>query len=210
MRRELINWFRSNAKPLADAYEGAVRLIEDGAFPGRITFICHAIRDIGNRLAEVLDQDIPSSRVEYDAYMDKIAGAWTSPPMLGADAADLDAAQNIAIEYGLAKQIDSLVLDHRRRRERPSPFDLLFRILMRNEPSRASANERIVADFKATCKWFMDRAHLRRRTPCEFDEADLQMQFSRFEGILHSFVGHFYTGMKELDDILRHANRVGA
>ena len=55
-RLELLRWFQENAQPLAAAYEGAVRLLYDEDFPGRIHFVSHAVRDIADRLVFVLDQ----------------------------------------------------------------------------------------------------------------------------------------------------------
>jgi hypothetical protein len=43
--------------------------------------------------------------------------------------------------------------------------------------------------------------------PTEFEEAELQARFDSFEGILHSFVGDFFTGARELDEILLQANQ---
>jgi hypothetical protein len=53
----------------------------------------------------------------------------------------------------------------------------------------------------------MDLTHLRRERGPVVDESELQTHFKNFEGMLHSFVGKFFTGKKELDEILREANR---
>ena len=73
LRRELLHWFRDNATPLAEAYEGAIRLVDDGEyFPGRIHFIAHAVRDISDRLVYVLDPQLKAGRVQYENEMDRI------------------------------------------------------------------------------------------------------------------------------------------
>lgn len=78
---------------------------------------------------------------------------------------------------------------------------------MRNEPSRGDVNKLIVSDFKKIRGWFMDLTHLRATEAPKIDEYELQMQFRKFEGMLHSFVGDFFTGTAELDDILQQANQ---
>src|SRR5713101_7429324 len=76
MRQELLNWFRRNAESLADAYEGAIRLLVDRDFPGRVHFIAHAVRDIADRLAFVLDPQLTPRRVQYEHHMDGILKLW--------------------------------------------------------------------------------------------------------------------------------------
>lgn len=206
-RRELLNWFRTNAAPLADAYEGAIRLVDDGAFPGRIHFIAHAVRDICDRLVYVLDPQLKAGRVQYENQLDRIEKLW---PHLESVRDNPDTAappETVQVDHRVAWLIDSLVKAHRERRQRPSNYELLFRFLMRKEPSQAAVNRRLVRDFAKTRAWFMDLTHLRREEVPAVDESELQTHFRNFEGMLHSFVGSFFTGTKELDEILRKANQ---
>lgn len=207
MRRQLLAWFRTKATPLADAYEGAINLIEDGEFPGRIPFIAHAVRDIADRLVFVLDPQCKSSRVQYENTLDQIQKLW--PDTLGIRGMSGHTATDgsVEIDYKLVLLIDKLVQDHRERRLRPSHYDLLFRYLMRSEPFKATVNQRLVDDFKKMRKWFMSLTHLRADGVPEVNEDELHQQFYRFETMLHSFVGDFFTGSAELDDILRQTNQ---
>ncbi len=206
-RRQLLNWFRKNAEPLAEAYEGAIRLLEDGDFPGRVHFIAHAVRDIADRLVFVLDPQLKPRRVQYEDAMKGITELWPKLPTI-METSDGTATQDtVPINYKLASKIDSLVSAHRERGQRPSNYELLFRYLMRNEPTRAEVDQRLVSDFKRMRDWFMSLAHLRGQKAPEVDEDELQSQFGRFEGMLHSFVGDFFTGTAEIDEILRQANQ---
>lgn len=205
-RLELLTWFRTHATPLADAYEGAVRMLHDTSFPGRVHLIAHIVRDIADRLVFVLDPQLPPGRVQYENAMDGISELWPTLQTLG-HASDGKAPQeSVPIDYRLAVMIDSLVLAHRERRKRPSSHELLFRHLMRNEPTRAEVNQRLVSDFKKMRDWFMGLAHLRKERP-DVNEGELHTQFTKFEGMLHSFVGRFFTGTAELDELLQQANR---
>ncbi len=204
-RVELLGWFQSDAKPLADAYEGAVHLLNEPGFPGRVHFIAHAVRDIADRLIFVLDPQLKGSRVQYDNELDKIVKDWPKLEVFN-DTFVLDQPDSIEINYVVASRINSLVKAHLERRERPSNYELLFRFLVRNEPSRGDVNKRLVSDFKKMRKWFMDLTHLRASGVLEIDERELQTQFNSFEGMLHSFVGDFFTGTSELDEILQQAN----
>lgn len=158
-RQELLEWFRKEAKPLSQAYEGAVKLITDQDFPGRLNFIAHAIRDICNRLPFVLDPQNEPQRVDYEGRMDQIEKLW--PQSMQVDLkTSKDPSQAISISIHAAKQINALIDDHRRRRQTPSNSERLFIFLMRNEPTRADVNQRIVKDFANTQDWFMARTHL--------------------------------------------------
>jgi hypothetical protein len=204
-RQELLQWFRTNAKPLSEAYDGALRLLDHVTFPGRVHFIAHAVRDIADRLAFVLDPHLDSSRVQYENEMDWIADNWSAIQTVEAADGEAD-TETVMIDYQVATRIDALVQAHRGRRQRPSNYELLFQYLMRHEPNRADVNRRLVSDFKKTREWFMKLTHLRDKEAPHVDEDEMQLQFRRFETMLHSFVGDFFTGTAEIDEILRQAN----
>ena len=202
LRQELLIWFRGNAPSLAGAYEGVILLLANERFPGRIHFIAHAVRDIADRLIYVLDPQLEGSRVQYENELDNIEKIW---PSLATLSDNKSVEDEVAIDYKVALKINDLVKAHQDRRKRPSNYELLFRYLMRNEPLRGETNQRLVGDFKKTRKWFMDKTHLRKKA-LKVSEAELQMQFNNFEGMIHSFVGDFFTVIKEIDEILQQTN----
>jgi len=207
LRRELLQWFQREAPSLAAAYEGAVVLLGLAAFPGRVHFIAHAVRDIADRLVFALDADLASTRVQYENHLDAIQGQWPSLDHSLQESGSLAGADTIPIPLSVARRIDNLVVEHRNRRERPSQYELLFQRLATQDPSRAMINQRLVASFKEIRQWFMSLTHLRRSAPPEVGETELCGRFEAFEKTLHSFVGSFFTGTQELDAILQQANR---
>jgi hypothetical protein len=207
LRRELLKWFRDNAESLAEAYEGAIRLVDDGNFPGRIHFVAHAIRDISDRLVFVLDPQLKAGRVQYEYEMDRIEKLWPQFPSVQYTNYGAAQTETVPVERKVVSLIDSFVKAHRERRQRPSNHDLLFHFLMRKEPLQTEGNQRLVMEFKRTRDWFMRITHLRNKNLPMVDESELQTQFKKFEGMLHSFVGNFFTGKKEIDEILRQANK---
>ena len=58
IRQSLLNWLKREAPSLADAYEGAVRLLHMPGFPGKVHFVSHVVRDIYNTLPRVLDGSV--------------------------------------------------------------------------------------------------------------------------------------------------------
>lgn len=202
-RQQLLRWFRATAPSLSDAYAGAVLMIEDVAFPGRLSFVAHAVRDILNRLPEVLDPQVQQPQIDYVQSCDRMLAMWPGLGQLGQ--VQQQALEPVLIEYGLAVIIHDLLERHRGSRRRPSKAELLFRILMRNDPSGGDVNRRLVADLRDTQAWFMRHTHL-RVNPIECSEEDLKTWFRSFELMLHSFVGEFYTATEELDSVLDKAN----
>ena len=52
-RRRILEWLEANAPALAPVYDGAVRMILEPEFPGRVHFIAHAMREIMNLWMEI-------------------------------------------------------------------------------------------------------------------------------------------------------------
>lgn len=202
---ELLDWFRKHANPLAEAYEAALLLLHDRGFPCRLYLLAHVVRDIANRLIFALDPQEKPSMVQYAERLDKIMALWPSVDPIAKGAGDVT-GENVEISYKLATKIDRLVEEHRTSRLRPTSAELLFRYLMRDEPSHADLNMRVIQDFERVRRWFVGFAHVREE-PALVGEEELQRQFSAFEGMLHSFVGGFFTGTEELDAILGEANQ---
>jgi hypothetical protein len=169
-------------------------------------FISHAVRDIADRLARVLDPHLCGHRVHYDDEMDKIAEKWPKLKEINDGNSNPVPDESVALDYPLGVMIDQFVQKHRERRKRPSNYELLFRILMRNEPTSAHVNRRLATEFKEMREWFMHHTHLSQEVKSPVPESELQNNFSKFETMLHSFVGDFYTGTAELDEILHQAN----
>jgi hypothetical protein len=48
LRRELADWLRSKAPQLAELYEGALKILFEQDFPGKLRFVTHAMREIVN------------------------------------------------------------------------------------------------------------------------------------------------------------------
>ena len=208
-RTELLKWFRVNAKSLADSYEGAVKMLEDRSFPGRVHFIGHAVRDIADRLGAALELGLEGgkiSRVQHEKHLDPIAKDWPELQTINEHDEDGVVQDRISIEYNLAIKIDSLVSDHRARRKRRSNSEHLFRYLMRKEPTKTDVNMRLVSALEEVRGWFMEHTHFRADKAPVNVESELQSQFRKFEEMLYSFVGNFFTIVEEIDEILRESN----
>jgi hypothetical protein len=207
MRSELRAWFRTQAQSLAPAYEGAVELLANDKFPGRERFIAHAVRDIADRLVFALEPQQKAPRVQYEEHLDEIDGQWISPDSVCQPETAAPPAENISIPRKLARLIDVLVIEHRKRRGRPSAYDLLFQFLVKASRSPPPSIEQLVKSFKKTRDWFMRYDHFPADPQARVDEGDLQEQFRAFELAIHGMVGTYFAGVDVLDEILQQANQ---
>src|SRR5688572_26801818 len=108
MRLELKQWFQKNAPSLAPTYVGAVKLILDPTFSGRIHFIAHAVRDIADRLVFVLDDRLESGRVQYENCLDVIAKDWPRLDSHFSAVGTPGAPAEIALPTKLVQHLDQL------------------------------------------------------------------------------------------------------
>lgn len=75
-RLDLRDWLQRNSPPLAELYGGAVELMCGIPLPGRVRFISHAIREIRNRLPEVVSGIKTGGRLDYVNSLDEIGRVW--------------------------------------------------------------------------------------------------------------------------------------
>jgi hypothetical protein len=201
-RQELRRWFEQRHPELATAYVGAVELIGNPESPWRLHFMAHSVREILNRLVDVFDPEFDGGRVQYVNDLDKIADEWEIEDHLFNRQTAPDLGEMVSIPFVTARRVHRLICRHRESRARPS----LGELLVRTSSAPNVTDERVVQAVKEMHRWFQARAHLRRE-PCVIDEVELQRQFGSFENLLHSFVGDFFTGVRDLDEILQQANR---
>ena len=93
-RAELYRWLEQKASPLAPVYLGALRILMDESFPGRVHFVAHAIREIRNRIRDALldEVEIPhpdtgglASSAQDKSDWDTIGGASVAPDPAGSE-----------------------------------------------------------------------------------------------------------------------------
>lgn len=181
-------------------------MVDDAAFPGRLHFVGHAVRDIINRLPFVLDGELQNSRVEYAAHLDLIAPLWQSPDLFQPTDTAPVTIDTVSVSVPVARQINELVKQHRASRKRDR-FGELIQRLPPNGSTRAPIDPRVTRQFKSLHDWFMRHTHLRETTSSTTPEDALRARFDNFERLIHCYVGQFFTAAAALDDILQQANK---
>ena len=215
-RLALRDWFRRNAPPIGELYEGAVELLLVLQVPGRIRFICHAVREIRNRLPDVVSGTKGPGRFDYATRLDQLADVCRSN---GFDLAagptgnisvhnrGNDAPNTVAVPMPVIEKFRELVTGHLDAREKKrEAAERLFNSCRINNRTVGDKQYIAVSEWIRITDWFEEKTH----QPCEGNEVvdwkETQLRFEQFEAALGSLLREFYTTVDELDEILDKAN----
>ena len=209
-RRKLHGWLQEKNPSLAGAYEAAVRLLDTPAFPGRIPIISHVVREICNRLPDLV-ASIKRDRIEYFDELKTIEKIW--PTSILPSAKDYGDTPTIASEDShvqiprvAAMAVSTLIeKNHNRMTNRAIVGELFAKVAGANGHERADL-EPIVTEFFNTADWFMGRAHLSNEPRQDPEEEELVQRFEQFEGLAHSLIRSVFATKKEIDALLQQAN----
>jgi hypothetical protein len=214
-RRELCLWFSRNAASLGELYKGALFIYFTDAFPGRIRFVAHAVREIRNRLPDVIAGPKPVSPLQYKNRLDKVVDIWersglptdgSIPTKITKDDS-LPLSLDVPVPIKVYMEIATLIRDHINAREKPreAAMRLFQAIDPKNKQSEATLRPRIDNWLDVT-KWFAERVHDSGATDIQMEADELQKRFEIFEAALSAMIKEFFKTEKELDEILGEAN----
>jgi len=215
-RLDLQAWLQRNAPSLAELYEGSVKLIYDVPIPGWVCFVSHAVREIGNRLPEIVSGIKNQSRLDYKTRMDDIARDWEKAG-LGVDGSSsgsvfsresaTDMPSDREVPQPLWGLITAIVRDHVKTRE--TTLEAATRLFEGRAPENQKLRDALrpaVLQWLQVKNWFMERAHNSGKVDASYDKDELRRQFELFESSLGALVRGFFSTVKELDEILEDTN----
>jgi hypothetical protein len=213
-RRELRVWFERNARSLGELYEGSLKILFEPNFPGKTRFVAHAVREIRNRLPDVIAGKKGGSRVDYVSRCDLISKEWNKAgfssdgklPTAVLDGQSLQES-DIPIPSPLFKIIAILIKDHVEAREKPSEAQLrLFEAIAPENQKLRDALRPVVDQWLKVTEWSVKKVHYSGTKDEGVDLEYIIRQFELFEASLSSIIQSFFKGIEELDEILEDAN----
>ena len=213
-RSEIYSWFQQNAESLGELYLGALRLIHGPSFLGRVRFVSHAVRDIGNRLPEIISGVRNAHYLPYVNKLDEISKMWEkegfsldgSLPISVTKGEKLP-SDSIPIPHKVFKKISALIKDHNDGRQRP--VDKAKRLFLGPDRELSEISEAIrpvLDQWLSITDWFMRNAHDSGKTDNDVDIREFRRQFDIFEATLGALLRGFFATIGELDEILEEAN----
>ncbi len=215
-RQELHAWLYRNAPSLAELYEGTVRLLNDSILPGHVRFVSHAVREIRNRLPDVISGAKGDGQLQYKNRMDDLSKAWQKAGFsidglllssFLSDGTNISPSPDIQIPRDLFIKIATLIKDHETTRTKPedTAIRLFEACAPENHQSRDTLRPVIIQWLEVT-NWFEKRNHDSGRVDADCDSIELRRQFDLFESALGALVRSFFSTTDELDGILEDAN----
>ena len=202
----IFDWLRQVEPGLAELYEGAVRLTEDQSFPGRGRLICHAVREIRNRLPDAVAGKGMSSRLDYRQEIDKLADAYERSGL----GSVREQSKQTGDEQRSGREVFVLLEQLIKKNERVESAKErnAKRLLIEIEPDNKQWEQSltpVVEKWIEETEWFVQRAHVGK----QIDGTELIERFTAFEEVLLGLVGYFYEGLHELEILVEETNRVG-
>lgn len=209
-RAELYRWLERNAPGLAPVYRAAAQMAFDEAFPGRVWFVAHAIREIRNRLPDALAGEVATSRTDYVELTKEVHTRWIEDglPPDGTPSVDASAEPSAAdlgrrdVSGELLRAVGALVGGHLGATDNnESRARRLFEAV-----GGASPPAYVVKGWLRGTRWANAYAHVRNKPLSRKDEEALAGHFVAFEQALKAIANRSYENMDALDEILGAAN----
>lgn len=214
-RRETIAWMRrNNAASLAELYQGAVELMLR-ELPGRVRLVAHAVREIRNRLPDVLAPEQAGEHLNYQKRCEAIRDMWPPVSVLSGSATIRapTASGTISIPIAAADQVQRLLDDDRAVEGKVRAAAMrLYKAAIRIRSGRTLTESELSAITPATLQWikitewFVERAHDSGRSDVDNDLREFADRFAVFEHALHSLIQEYYPATDALNDLLEEAN----
>ncbi len=210
-RAALHRWLEQNAPALAPVYESATRMALDDAFPGRVWFVAHAIREIRNRLPDAVAGEVAAGRTDYPRLAGAVHEQWIQDGLPPDGARSINApSEPSASEVGRTEVSAELIR---------AVADLVAGHLAAGDNNEANARRLfealggvpppmyVVKAWLRGTRWANAFAHVRNKPLSLGDEQSLALNFVAFEDALMAISSRSYENMESLDEILGAANR---
>jgi len=213
-RREIYSWFQRNAPSLGELYLGSLRIIYIPLFPGRVRFVSHAVREIRNRLPEVISGFRSNPTVQYKNKLDEISKIWkrnglpidgSLPQTIAKSEESL--SDSIPLPKILYGRISRLVKDHDEARQKPiDAAKRLFSGTTQEDLDLGNNLRPVVDQWLSITKWFVKNAHDSGTVDNDVDQQEFRKNFEIFETTLGALLKGFFATIEDLDEILEDTN----
>lgn len=204
-QKRIAEWLTKQDSELGQLYEGAVRMIQDRSFPGRLWLICHAVREIKNRLPEAVAGKSIIGRLDYTQKVEELAKACEGAGLGSVRVVEREEQEvEQKIPQGLVVLLNNLVTEHKAiaGKKHENTKRLIITLEPENKNLQASLVP-VINRWITETDWFEERAHVGRT----ISEDDLVAHFKGFERVLLSLAGYFYQGLEEIEQIVEKINK---
>lgn len=213
-RLELWQWFQRRARSLGEIYLGAVKMTYGSSFPGRTRFVSHAVREIRNRLPEIISGSRSSYTVQYKNRLDEIPRGWEKAGLpldgslpLSVTDAEIRTSNSETIPRQLFLEIGTLIREHNNARQKPvDTAKRLFLGATSEDPGMLDSLRPVINQWLDVSEWFVKKVHDSGGADDDFDADEFRDKFEVFETTLRALLRSFFATVEELDEILEDTN----
>jgi hypothetical protein len=187
----------------------------DQSFPGRIHFVSHAVRDIGNGLPEIVS-GVKVGRLDYKTVVDGLVVTWRAHNLsltldkhpAGQDLPTGTPPETTSLPTPVYDALRKFLSEHAESRVRPSESaQRMFDTLLPEGAEQRASMTPVVNQWVQVVKWFVSRTHLPRSADSKGrPDEELERNFELFETTLMALVRAFFATTGDLDAILEDAN----
>ena len=215
-RTRLHEWLQGTAPELAPVYSGGLRILMDDGFPGRVHFAAHAMREIANRLRDVLigtdakpPQYEPLVRVVSERWQDEglpignrralrdLASPSASGPVIdGVSERLLSAVAKLVDKHAGAPPTNRERIRH-----------LFYTVCGSGNPPATDVVERWVKSWMNVTERGVALAHVRTEPLGSDAEVEITTMFLAFEKSIMAIANRSFENLDALDRLLETANR---
>lgn len=214
-RLEISQWFQTHAPSLGELYDGSVHMLYAEVFPGRTRFISHAVREIRNRLPNVIigttikrsNFDLGNRLNDLVKSLSKMGYSFdkANPRVnVGEEKTSVD---TVLISRAVLERIESFVQDYKN--TKPSGPEIALRLFA----GRSSCNPQEIDSLRPQAlqwyevtEWFMHKTHDGGKTDKDVDLKEFREKFELFEVTLGALLRGFFKTKEALDEILEQTN----
>lgn len=210
-RARLREWLERQAPSLSELYVGCVEMLYLQPVPGFTRFVAHAVREIRNRLPDVVaGREGGGEQFQWKNRLDRLVTVWLDGrlPLEGpvVSAASTPTTADVSVPPNVFHEVQATLRDHRATRERPQQAaERLWEGLGASVQGRRSIIP-VINEWLEVTTWFTRHAHDRGQADAGYPRREYEENFGRFEHILMALVSGFYPVVEGLDEILAEAN----
>ena len=197
------------SRDLAELYEAAIDLLGDPSRPARMLLLGHCMREIGNRLPNILNPDLPDSS-NQDLAVEQLAEAWRAAGLgvqiVGAE--DSTPAPDVSVPRGVAAAIESVVAEYEvGQRANYAKGSFLVQGVVPPDLAGAATNpDPSVQAFLRSKGFFMGYTHAGKKDRPPPREEEIQDRVRHFEDVLDARLGDWWAVQADVHDLVTRAN----
>lgn len=209
-RREIHSWLKVKAPELAALYGGALRITAMKDFPGRIRFVSYAVREIRNRLPDIMTEQSVSFRIDYFNRVKKLLVCWEDAG-LSVEAVQSvgerpnDLSMGITIPKVVHTEITLLLKEQKECKTDEDAAIRLFEAIAPENKGLKDTLSPVIIQWLDVTRWFVKKVHVPLMEKSITEEEFLK-KFNTFEQTLGGLIAGFFKTSRSLNDILEDTN----